>query len=63
MQEYPLDMVACGIRILHLIKGSNSAHPEVTQTWYSDDAWELVTFNNLVQYFDSLKQNVTARGS
>ena len=54
-QGYPLVMVSYGIGIVLLIKGLKFAYPEVTYTWYVETFGALGIFDNLEQYFNSLK--------
>ena len=42
-QGGPLAMAAYGIGVLPLIKRLKSEHPDVTQTWYADDAGVIGT--------------------
>ena len=56
MQGDLLAMVAYGIDILPLIKQLEPEFPDVTQTWYADDAGALGTFANFKLYFNSTKR-------
>ena len=47
-------MIAYGIGILPNIKNIKQSMPDVTHTWYDDDAEYLGTFSRLETYFDSL---------
>ena len=55
-------MVAYGIEIISLIKCLKSTYPDVTQPWYADDDGALGMFDNLEQYFNSLKHKGPAWG-
>ena len=52
----PLYMVTYGIGVLLMIKYPKSAYTDVTQPWYSYDAGEIGTFDNIQLYFNSLKR-------
>ena len=54
IQGDPLAMIAYGIGILPLIKNLKRAIPDVIQTWYTNDAGDLGTFERLETYFDFL---------
>ena len=62
IQGYPLAMVVYSIGIIPLIKHLELTYPDVAQTWYSDDAGSLGTFNNLERCFNLLKRNGLDRG-
>ena len=47
----PLEMIACGIGILPLIKNLKIELPGVTQPWYADDAGTLGTFARTERIF------------
>ena len=51
----PLVMAAYGIGVLPLINNLKLVHPDVTRTYYADDADTLGTFGNIKLYFNSLK--------
>ena len=55
-QGGPLSMVAYGIGIITLTKNLTAVFPDVTQTWYTDNAGALGTITNVKLYFNSLKQ-------
>ena len=55
-------MVNYGIGVLPLTKPLKVAYPEVTQTWYADNAGALGTFDNIGLYFNSLKKFGLGRG-
>ena len=61
-QGDPLDIVSYGVGVLPLIKHHKSMQPNVTQPWYAEHAGALGTFDNLEQYFKSLKINFPDRG-
>ena len=50
-------MVAYGIVIITLIKHLKLTYPGGTQTCYDDNSEAQGTFDNLEQYFNSLKLN------
>ena len=58
----PMPMVDYGIGIIPLMKFLKSMYPDVTQPWYSDYYGALGKFDNLEQYFISLKRNGADRG-
>ena len=51
-QGVPLYMVAYRIGFLPLIKCLKLEYPDITQTWYADNAGALGTFNNLERHFN-----------
>ena len=53
-QGGPLANIAYGIRILPLINNLKREIPDITHSWYADDARGLVTFTRLETYFDLL---------
>ena len=55
-------MIAYGIGILPLIKNIKLEIPNITQTWYADDARALGTFAILKIYFDSITRQGPGRG-
>ena len=57
-----LDMVACDIGVLLIIKLTKLAYPVITQPLYTENAWALGTLDNLESYFNSLKRNRPVRG-
>ena len=61
-QGYPLAMIVYRVGILPLIKNLKQGIPDVTQTWYVDDAIALGTFAILEIYFDSLTRQGPGRG-
>ena len=50
MQGDPLDMVAYGIGVLPLIKRLKATYPDVTRTWYTENAGALGTYKNIELY-------------
>lgn len=62
MQGDSLDMVACGIEVLPLIKRLKLTYPDVTHPKYADNSRALHTFNNYERYFNSLKRHGLDRG-
>ena len=61
-QGDPLSMIAYSIGILPLINNLKREIPNVTQTWYDDNAWALGTFARLDTYFNSLTRQGLGRG-
>ena len=53
-QGGPLAMITYRIGILPLINNLKRVIPDVTHTWYADDAGALVTFARIETYFNSL---------
>ena len=56
-----LAMVAYGLGVLPLIKNLKTAHPDVTQPCYDDNAGALGKFLNIEDCFNSLTQLVKER--
>ena len=61
-QGDPLAMIAYGIRVLHLIRELWGAHPQVTQSWYADDAGAGGKLQQILEQFQDLKARGPARG-
>ena len=55
-------MISYGIGILPLIKNLKWDIPDVTQTWYTDDAVSLGVFARIETYFDSLTRQGPGHG-
>jgi hypothetical protein len=56
-QGDPLSMIAYGIgRILPLIRHLKSTFPDITHTWYADDALAASNFHRIRQYFEYLEK-------
>ena len=53
-QGYPLAMIAYGIGISSIICNLHTAHPHVTQPWYSEDAGAVVMFEASCDHMHSL---------
>ena len=61
-QRDPLAMIAYGLGILPLIRDLWTAHPRVTQPWYTDDAGSGGTFAGICQHLDDLMVQGPPRG-
>ena len=61
-QGYPLAMVPYGIGVLPLIKRLKVEYPDVTQTWYAEDAGAIGMYKNTELYSILLTQFSTGRG-
>ena len=61
-QGEPLSIVAYVIGVLLPIKFLKVAYPDATQTWYSDNAGAIGTFDNIGLYFNLVKQLGPGRG-
>ena len=57
-----LAMFAFGIGRIALIRNLNTAHPDVTQTWYDDDAGALGMYGNINLYFNFLRHSCLGCG-
>ena len=55
-------MIAYGIRILPLTKNLKQAIPDVTHSWYADNARALGMSSRLETYFDSLTRQGLGQG-
>ena len=55
-------MIAYGIEVLPLIRDIRNAHPQVTQTWYADDAGAGGTFQQILEHFQKLQARALAQG-
>ena len=55
-------MIVYGVVLLPLIKNLKQEIPDVTQTWYAEDAGALGMFARLENYFDSLTRQGLGRG-
>ena len=53
-QGYPLEMIACSIEILPLIKKTKWEITEVTHPWYDDRDQSLGTFSIIETYFNCI---------
>ena len=56
-----LAIITFGMRILPLIQDLGTAHPGITQPWYSDDAGVCSTFNHIHRHLDNLMERDTLR--
>ena len=61
-REDSLDMVSYSITVLLQIRRLKYAYPDVTQSWYADNAWSLSMFDNLGKYFNLIEHNDPALG-
>ena len=48
-------MVIYGIVFIYLVKLLKAAYPDITQTWYSENAGSLGMYYNIELYFNFLK--------
>ena len=62
IQGYPLAIVPNSNGIILMIKCLKSTYPDVTHPWYDKYSGALCPFNNLEQYFKSLRHNIPAQG-
>ena len=58
MQGDPIVMIAYRISIIPLIKNLKQEIPDITQTWYADNAGDLGTYTRIETYFNLLTLQV-----